>query len=218
MNYLILKALELDKRNIFHIYYSLLVEKLEFINIFCTGNRFKIILFIEYLLSLLINLFFNALLYSDEVISHKYHNNGSLDILVSLVLSILSNIVTAILCSCIKYSNGIDDKIDLILEIRYDRHYFRNIKKLYLFLKTKFICFCITQIIVEATCIYNIEIFCVKYHCSQMSLLLNFSYSFIESIITSFAVTFIIVFTRKIGLSCANKYFYNTSKYINNKT
>ena len=93
------KALELDKRNIFHIYYSFLVEKLEFINIFCTGNRFKIILFIEYLLSLLINFFFNALLHSDEVVSHKYHNNGSLDILVSLVLSILSNIVTAILCS-----------------------------------------------------------------------------------------------------------------------
>ena len=102
------KAKELDKRNIFHVYYSFLVEKLEFINIFCTSNRLKIILFIEYILSLLINFFFNALLYSDEVVSHKYHNNGKLDFLVSFVLSILANLVTSILCSYIKYSTGVD--------------------------------------------------------------------------------------------------------------
>jgi hypothetical protein len=212
------KALELDKRNILHVYVSFLLEKLDFINCFCTSNKIKIILFVEYILSLLINFFFNALLYSDEVVSHKYHNNGNLDILVSFVLSILSNIVTSIICSYLQYSKGIDDKIDLILEIKYDKHYFRNVKRFYLYLKLKFICFFIAQIIVFATCIYYIEIFCVKYHCSQMSLLLNFCYSFIESIITSFALVFIIVLTRKIGLSCSNKELYNTSKYINNKT
>ena len=212
------KAIELDKRNIFHIFYLFLIEKLEFINIFCTSNRIKIILFVEYILSLLINFFFNALLYSDEVVSHKYHNNGELDFFVSLALSILSNIISSIICSSLRYSTGIDEKIDLILEIKYDKQYFINIKKFYLYLKIKFIFFFIAQLIIFATCIYYIEIFCVKYYCSQISLITNYSYSFIESIIASFSFALIIAFTRKIGLCCANKYLYNTSKYINSKT
>ena len=175
-------------------------------------------LFAEYILSLLINFFFNALLYSDEVVSHKYHNNGELDFFVSLALSILSNIITSIICSSLRYSTGLDEKIDLILEIKYDKHYFINIKKFYLYLKIKFIFFFIGQIIIFATCIYYIEIFCVKYYCSQISLITNYSYSFIESIIASFSFALIIAFTRKIGLCCANKYLYNTSKFINSKT
>ena len=212
------KAIELDKRNVFHIFYTFLIGKLEFINIFCNSNKIKIMLFAEYILSLLINFFFNALLYSDEVVSHKYHNNGQLDFLVSLVLSIISNIVTSILCYFLKYSTGIDEKIELILELKHDKNYPRVLEKFYLYLKVKFIFFFLAQIIVFALCLYYIEIFCVKYYCSQINLVINYCYSFIESIITSLAFTFIIVLTRKIGLSCMNKGLYNTSKYINNKT
>ena len=32
------------------------------------------------------------------------------------------------------------------------------------------------------------------------------------------AIAFIILVTRKIGLSCNSKYLYNTSKFIDNKT
>ena len=141
-----------------------------------------------------------------------------MDFLVSLVLSIISNIVTSILCYFLKYSTGIDEKIELILELKHDKNYPRVLEKFYLYLKVKFIFFFLAQIIVFALCLYYIEIFCVKYYCSQISLVINYCYSFIESIITSLAFTFIIVLTRKIGLSCMNKGLYNTSKYINNKT
>jgi hypothetical protein len=212
------KALELDKRNIFLIFYSFLVEKLEFISVFCSSSRLTIMLLVEYILSLLINFFLNALLYSDDIVSHKYHNNGKLDFAVSLVLSIISNIVTSILCYYLRYSRGIDERIDLLLEIKMDLHYLKNIKKFYVYLKRKFVCFFISKILVFAVCLYYIEIFCVKYYCSQISLLINYSYSFIESVITSFAITLIILFTRKIGLSCHSKEIYNTSKFINSKT
>ena len=212
------KAIELDKRNILFMYYSFLVEKLEFINIFCISSKFKLIHFIEYILSLLITFFLNALLYSDDIVSHKYHNNGKLDFAVSLALSIISNVVTSLLCHYLNYTRGLDERIDLILEVKNNMHYFKNIKKFYIYLKRKFICFCISQAIAFAVCIYYIEIFCVKYYCSQMSLLANFGYSFTETIITSFVITFLIIFTRKIGLVCRSKELYNTSKYINNKS
>ena len=212
------KAIKYDKRNALHIYYSFIVQKLDFTYIFCNKSRVKIIIFIEFIVSLLMNFFLNALLYSDDIVSHKYHNNGKLDFAVSFVLSIISNIVTSILCYYLNYTRGLDERIDLILEVKNNMHYFKNIKKFYIYLKRKFVCFCISQAIVFAVCIYYIEIFCVKYYCSQMSLLANFGYSFTETIITSFVITFLIIFTRKIGLVCRSKELYNTSKYINNKS
>ena len=211
------KAIKVDQRNIFIMFYSFLIEKLDIISIICTDDKLKIIIIEEYILSLLINFFFNALLYSDDVVSNKYHNNGELDFIVSLILSILSNVVTSFIAYYINYSKGIEERINLILEMKNNLPYFRNIKRILSYLKYKFICFFISQIIIIATCIYYVVIFCVKYRYSQISLVVNYCYSFIESIITSFAITTLILITRKIGLSCSNKEFYNASKYINNK-
>ena len=211
------KAIHVDNRNVFNIFYSLIIDKLELISIFCNDYKLKIILFAEYILALLINFFFNALLYTDDVVSNKYHNNGELDIIVTLTLSILSNVVTSIFCFYIKYTRGIEERIKLITEIKYKMHFYRNLKQLLLFLKIKFICFFISQLIVIFICIYYIVIFGVKYPNSQKSLIVNYCYSLVESIITSFGISLIILITRKIGLSCSNKQLYNTSKYINSK-
>ena len=113
------KAILVDKRNIIQIFFSFITEKLELIGILLSNHKIKIILLEEYILSLLINFFINALLYSDEVVSNKYHNNGKLDLAVSLVLSILSNIVTSIICYFLKYSRGFEEWMNLILEIKY---------------------------------------------------------------------------------------------------
>ena len=211
------KAVQVDNRNICLIFYSFIIEKLELISILCNETNIKSMYFSEYILALLINFFFNALLYSDEVVSNKYHNNGELDFIVCLILSILSNIVTSIFCYYLKYTRGIEEKIKIILEIKYKMHCYRNIKRLLSYLRIKFICFFFAQLIIMAICIYYIVIFCIKYSCSQISLLVNYCYSFVESIITSFVITFIILITRKIGLCCPNKELYNTSKYINSK-
>ena len=211
------KAIREDKRNIIKIYFSFLFEKLELIDIFCKNGKLIVMNLVEYILSLLINFFFNALLYTDDVVSNKYHNNGELDIIVSLTLSILSNIITSIFCYYIKYTRGIEERISLILEMRYELYYYKNLKQLILFLEIKFLCFFICQLIVFWTCIYYIVIFCIKYAKSQESLIVNYAYSFIESLITSFAIAFIILVTRKIGLACLNKELYNTSKYINSR-
>ena len=211
------KAIFVDKRNVFLIFYSFIIEKLELISIFCYEYQIKSILLSEYILALLIDFFFNALLYSDDVVSNKYHNNGKLDIIVTLTLSILSNIISSILCFYIKYSRGIEERIKPILEIRHSMHYYKNMKRLLLYLKIKFICFFISELFITAICLYYIVIFCILYTCSQSSLIVNYCYSLIESIVTSFGISLIILITRKIGLSCPNKELYNTSKYINSK-
>ena len=216
------KAIKMDKRNIFHTFFSFAIEKFDIINIFLVDSRIKIILFEEFIISLVINFFFNALLYTllytDDVVSNKYHNNGELDLIVTLSLSIVSNIVTSIFCYYTKYSRGIDERMNLIVDIRYDVQYFKNLTKFLLFLKIKFICFFIGQLLSFATCIYYLVIFCILYKRSQESLIINYGYSLIESIIISFGIALIIVITRKIGLSCLNKNLCNISGYNTNES
>ena len=211
------QAIIYDKRNIFKIFGSLIIVKLELINLFCGNERFKIILVCEYILSLLLNFFFNTLLYSDDVISDNYHNNGELDFFVSIVLSLLSNIITSIMLFYIKFSKGIDERIDLIMELKNKKHYIRNIILYDKYLKLKFLCFFIDEIFIVSSSFYYIVIFCIVYNSSKVNILINYLMSLLEGLITSIVISLIILITRKIGLSYKNKYLYNTSKYINNK-
>ena len=211
------QAIIIDKRNIFKIWSSLLITKLELINIFCSKSAIKIILIGEYILSLLINFFFNTLLYSDEVVSQKYHNNGELDIIVTLVLSLLSNIITSIICFYIKYSKGLEERSDLIMEIKLKKYYIKNVNTFFKYLRIKFICFFFAEMVIIACCYYYIVIFCIIYSQSKGSLMVNYLTSLVEGLITSVAISIIILVTRSIGLFCLNKYFYNISKYINTR-
>ena len=211
------QAIIYDKRNIFQIFGSLIIVKLELINIFCGNEKFKIILICEYILSLLLNFFFNTLLYSDDVISDNYHNNGELDFFVSLVLSLLSNIITSIILYYIKFSKGIDERIELILELKSKNDYIRNLIIYNKYLRLKFICFFIGEIFIVSGSFYYIVIFCIVYNSSKVNIIINYLISLVESLITALLISIIILITRKIGLCYKNKYLYNTSKYINDK-
>ena len=120
-------AIYSDKRNIFQMFISLIIQKLELINLFFRKEKIKIMIICEYILSLLINFFFNTLLYTDEVVSNKYHNNGELEFIVSLTLSLLSNIITSIIGYYSKYSKGIEERIELIMELKNREYYLKNI-------------------------------------------------------------------------------------------
>ena len=164
------KAIRVDKRNIFQLFKSILFDKLELINIFINGEKIRIICICEYILSLLFDFFFNALLYSDDVVSHKYHNNGKLDFIVSFVISITSNIISSIVSNIIEYSKGIEERLDQISEIRREFRYLYAVNKFLKYLKIKMVLFIITELIVIGVCFYYIIIFCIIYSKSQMSL------------------------------------------------
>ena len=208
------RAIILDKRNIFQLFKSILFQKLELINIFTSKTNIKDILISEYILSLLIDFFFNTLFYSDEIISHKYHNNGKLDFIVTLIITLASNISSSIICNFLNSSNWIENKLQNISEIRNEYKYLILINRFLKLLKLKFICFLISEIIILFLCFYYIVIFCIVYSQTQISLLTNYIASLIEEVIKSIIITTLIVITRRIGISFRNAYSYNTSKYF----
>ena len=52
---------------------------------------------LQYVLYLLIDLTTNSILYSDNIVSHKSHNNGKLDLVVTLIITITSNLISLLL-------------------------------------------------------------------------------------------------------------------------
>ena len=210
------RAVSRDKRNIFQTFYSIIIPKLEFVNIlFCSTNKFRIVLFSEYLLSLLVNFFFNALLYSDDVISNKYHNNGELDVIATISLSLVSNIVTSIICYFLNYTKQLDEKVELIRQLKVSQYYFKNVFVYMKYLKLKFYLFLFNQILAICFCYYYIVIFFIVYSCSTNSLIISYLTSLLEGLIVSVSLTIIILVLRKLGLFFSNRNFYNTSVYIN---
>ena len=110
-------ALKLDNRNIFKLFLLKIFEKLEIIDIF-SNKRFKNILLSKYFLYLLIDFLLNTLLYTDQVVSHKSHNNGKLEILVILTITIASKIILSIIRYFINFLIEFEEKLNLIGEIR----------------------------------------------------------------------------------------------------
>ena len=206
-----------DKRDIFEIFISVIIKKLLLINLFCGDEKIKILLFNENILSFLVDFFFNTLLYSDEVVSHKYHNNGKLNFIVSLVLSLLSNIISSIVCYFLIYSEIIEERLDQILQMKRAYNYPIALTKFLKSLKLKVLIYIVKEIFIILCCFYYLIIFTIVYSCSKMSLLYNYLFSLIEKILESLIVSIIIAITRKISLQISNRYIYNTSKYLNEK-
>ena len=209
------RAIIEDNRNIFQFFKSFLFEKIELINLFIKSSKIKDILICEYILSLLIDFFFNTLLYSDNVVSHKYHNNGKLDFVVIFIISLLSNIFTSILCYYLNNSKWIEEKYENISEIKKEFKYLLLSKRFLKYIKIKILFFIVNEIIIIILSFYYVIIFCVVYNQTQVSLLTNYIVSLLEGLIKSIIIIIIIVVTRKIGIYFLNMYFYNASKYIN---
>ena len=206
-----------DKRTIFEIFVSIIIKKITLINLICGDEKIKILLFNENILSLLVDFFFNALLYSDEVVSHKYHNNGKLEFIVSLVLSLLSNIISSMVCYFLNYSEIIEERLDQILQMKRSNNYPIALTKFLKSLKLKVLLYIFKEIFIILISFYYLIIFTIVYSYSKISLLYNFLYSLIEKILESLIISIIIAFTRKISIQFSNRYIYNTSKYINDK-
>jgi len=167
--------------------------------------------------SLLLDFLFNTLFYSDEIVSRKYHNDGNLDFIITFALSIISNIVSAIFMHFIESTQILEERIELIKEIKNEYKYLYSLSKYLKLIKLRMVSFIISEILILGISFYYLVIFFIVYSRSRKSLLINFLTSLLEGFIKSIIITVVILITRIIGISCRNPYIYNTSKFIDEK-
>ena len=214
------EALNKDKRNFFTIFMSIFKLKIEFIALLFYPEEFtyKSYTISMYTLGFLFGFFMNSLLYTDDIVSEKYHNNGKLNFLTTIFLSLTSNFISWIIgCFSRQFFIYNESLLLLIKDVKRKSDFILTFMKLYLVIKIKSFCYFFLSFIFIITMTYYIVIFCAIYQESQNSLLINYFLSFIESIITSICITIVICVLRIIGLNYQNKYFYRTSVFLDQK-
>ena len=204
-------ALILEKRNIFCVFRKKLTEKIKIIDIF-VNREIKQIILSEHILYLLIDLTMNALLYSDNIVSHKSHNNGQLDFIIVFFLTIFSNIFASIIGYYLERLIDIEERIYKIKDIKIEKEFLRVLNIILREVSVRVIIFFILEICIILFCEYYLFIFFTIYHKSQMSLLKNYVISLLEGLLVNITITILIVTFRTLGIYYKNKYIYNTSK------
>ena len=215
-----LTAITYDHRNVFSTFMNIFIVKIEIIEIFCFSEKYTSILLElnKYLLAILLEIFFNAFLFSDDIISQKYHSNGVLDKFTSLFLSTFSKVLSNIIEYLINKLTDIYSYTPvLIRDVKIKKYYLYYVKKILKIMNIKIIWFLIVENIVSLFITYYLFVFCAIYSKSQNSFIVNYFYGAIESLLISFGISLIITTLRMIGLKNRFKVMYDTSKFINKK-
>ena len=211
------QALRVDNRNCIQIFLSVIFHEIKIISIFYYRHPFEYLSLVlsQYMFELCLDLTLNCLLYTEDVISEKYNNNGSIQFFTTLSLSFMSNIISSIISFFLWKLADYADFFELIInDITYKPKYYLNIMKFKKILCFKLSIYFFLQALINLGMCYYLMIFCTIYHNTQGSIMINYLTGVAESMIISLALTLIISIMRAISIKCRYKYIYNTSKYF----
>jgi hypothetical protein len=213
-------ALQRDNRSFLQIFFSVFNLKLEIIQLSFYSKEFshKSLTLPLYLFNLLLDLTINALLFSDDIISQKYYNNGKLKILTSNLLSIFSIIISNIILYFARVLINNYEIFNIIVrEIKNKNDYYRVFIKISCILRLKIAVFFLLVIIIEMISMYYLFIFCAIYKKLQKNLFINYIIGSCWQFAYIIAISFLIAFLRKIGLSKKVKRLFIISRFIEEK-
>jgi hypothetical protein len=211
------QALRIDKRSFLEIFLSVLINKIELLTLFFFRNPYSSLsLSISiYLFELLLDLTMNCILYTDEVVSEKYHNNGELTMFTSLSLSLMSNIISSIIVYIMtKLTNYCEIIESIIKNVKIRKYYFENIIRLIKYMKLRLGIFYFLQLNFLLLMIYYLFIFCAIYHKSQGSIMINYMIGASTSLVISIGLTIIITSFRALSIKYHLIFLFNISKFL----
>ena len=107
---------------------------IQLINIFCYTSEFETvsILISSYLLEVALEFTLNAMLFTDDVISKRYENGGSVDMMTTLMLSFCSNMISNVLATLISKLTNFNIVLESIkLEVKDQNEFYSMNMKLY---------------------------------------------------------------------------------------
>jgi surface protein len=211
------QALRIDNRSAFQVFLSVLGNKIGLLNLFIYKKKysnFSLDLSI-YLFELLLDLTMNCVLYTDDVVSEKYNNNGEISMFTSLSLSIISNIISSIVVFIISKLVNYVEILEIILKnVRDKKYYFFNILRYMAYIKIRLGFYFFLEIVSTAMMTYYLFIFCSVYHHSQINITINYIVGASISLATSVGLTILITIFRNASFKYKSIYFFNISRYL----
>ena len=215
-----IEALTKDKRNVFQIFYSLFVLKLETIQILVYPKEFThLSLSLSlYFFEILLDLTINSLLFSDDVFSEKYYNNGGLLFFTTNLLSISSNIISCFILYLLEKLTNQNEVLDSASkEIKNTANYLKIFIKLTSWFNKKIALFYFILFFVGLFCTYYLFIFFAIYKKIQKDLFINYIVGSLWSLGFTVFICLCVTITRKISINKKIKRLFIISKYIDDK-
>ena len=214
------QALQKDNRNFFNILISLFYLKLDIIQIVFFPKEFshKSLTLSLYLFDILLDLTINALLFSDDIISQKYYNNGKLKIIILYILSLISNIICNFILNLTEMLINYYEILNTIIhEIKEPKQFYKIFIKISRIIKLKIIIFYSILLLIGLFCNYYLFIFCSIYKKIQKNLFINYIIGLIWPFCYTFSLCLLIAILRKISLKKRIKRLYIISRFIDEK-
>ena len=211
------EAIIYDKRSCFGMYWAFLVDTQIILETFCTENYLHlfVIKLSFFVCSFQMNLFLNALFYTDEYISDAYHNNGVLDFVSGLPKSIYSFIATLVITNLLKIlSNCRSELAKIIREKGKNENYINLINIKLAKLRKKLIAYFILIFFLGLFFLYYVTCFCAVYKYSQKYWFFGCLESFGMDSLMSVCICIILSLFRFISIKNNIKCFYKLADII----
>ena len=207
-----------EKRNIFKFFFFLFMKQIELIRIFCFQSEYEIfsISLSVFIFSVASDYTMNALLFSDDIISERYDNQGSLSPVTTYTLTILSNVLGSIITMIAVKLTTFSGSLELFAkEHMKEKEYIEHLKVMIKIIKIKLILFLGYEFVMMTVYLYFLSAFCAVYKASQWNWFTNGITSNVISLLTAFGITLVISILRFLGISCNSERLYNISLYLN---
>ena len=201
------------------MYWGFLVDSQIILGTFFTDNHLDLfVIKLSFLVcNFQISFFLNALFYSDEYISHAYHNDGVLDFFIGLPKSIYSFITTLITTNLLRMlSSSKSELMKLIKEKRKYNNYIYLIRVKLNKLAKKLVIYFILVFIFSLFFLYYVAAFCAVYKNSQKYWLLGFLVSFGIDSLVSFGICIFLSLFRYISIKKGIKCLFIFANIISN--
>ena len=234
-NYYYETAIKYDKRHLFRILYICLVSKQRIINLIFFKNplNLKILQLCLFIFNFSCDLAFNAIFYTNQSISDKYHYEGDnliyFTFINNSVKTITSSGISIILRILFQYFINSRRQFENIFreeekKMRKHKKYKVNratkiiilnkVRKTYIILKYKILIFFITEFFLMLFFYYFVTAFCEVYKMTQLSWLSDFFVSFLISsfyeFILAWTLTLLYLFSKRNKL----KFLYTIVLFV----
>ena len=168
------------------------------------------------MLSMSLDFTMNSLLFSDDVVSDNYHNEGDMNFLTSMLLSILSNLISTVISVLFVYLSQYTMYFEAIDEEKLkEEEYMKICSKILHYMKKKLLMYFIVSFILIVSFWYYVTLFCIVYHNNQVNWIVDCVTGISMSLLYTLGLAFVISTIRCIGLYTNSSNLYNISNYFN---
>ena len=214
------EAMDKDGRSIFQMFIYNFIIKFQTIQLFLKPKEFThfSLTLSLYLFDILLDITFNSFLFTDDVISEKYFNNGKLLFFTTNTLSITANIISFFFIYLMEKLINQHKALDLITkEIKNRNNFLAIFIKLNSCFEIKILFFFIILFIIGLFCTYYLFIFFAIYKKLQKNVFVNYIIGSLWSLGLTIFVCLFVSITRKISINKKMRLLYLISLFVDEK-